>query len=224
MVPTVESFFQFPNVWIYLGYVGSWLTFFFMGFMGVLMVTNEYANKTLRQNIITGLTRKDYFLSKLYFMLAVSICATIYYVIWALILGFIHTDTIYLNTIMKNADYVYRFFLMSFGYLTIGFLIGLLVKRTGIALFLYLAYAMIIENIVRYAVHLKVTQHQSMKYYPMNALEDLAPIPFSDMAEGFAESNGFSIFLSPTEAVICAVIYTGLFLFLGWQKLQRGDL
>ena len=51
MIPSVESLYQFPNVWIYLGYVGNWLTFFFMGFMGVLMVTNEYANKTLRQNI-----------------------------------------------------------------------------------------------------------------------------------------------------------------------------
>ena len=224
MVPTVDSLFQFPGVWVYLGYLGNWLTFFFMGFMGVLMVTNEYSNKTMRQNIITGLTRKEYYLSKLYFILSICLVATLYYTFWCLVFGFTHTDTIYLNTVMKNADYFYRFFLMSLGYLSIGFLIGMLVKRTGIALFLYLAYAMIVENILRYGVHLKIANHKSMQYYPINAFEDLAPIPFSDMAEGFAEANEFSFFLSAPEAITCAMVYIGLFLFLGYRKLQKGDL
>ena len=223
-LPSIESLFQFPNVWIYLGYIGSWLTFFFLGFMGVLMVTNEYGNKTLRQNIITGLSRKQYFLSKLYFMLTISFCATAYYTIWCLLFGYIHTDTVYLNTVMKNADYVYRFFLMSFGYMTVGLLFGLLIRRTGIALFLYLAYAMIIENILRYAIHLRLTNNHSMHYYPMNALEDLVPIPFSEMAQGFTEENGFSFFLSPTEALVCVVIYTLLFLRFGYWRLEKGDL
>lgn len=223
-IPTVDSLFMFPNVWEWLGYIGSWLTFFFMGFMGVLMVTNEYSNKTLRQNIITGLSRKDYFLSKLYFILTVSICVTAYYTFWCLIFGFTHTDTIYLNTVLKNTDYIYRFFLMSMGYMSFGLFVGLLIKRTGIALFLYLAYVMIIENILRYAIHLQIFNHGSMRNYPMNAIEDLAPLPFSKMADGFTQENGFNFFLSPTEAVITTTIFTCLFLFLSYRKLQKGDL
>lgn len=223
-LPTIDSLFQFPNVWIWLGYIGSWLTFFFMGFLGVLMVTNEYSNKTLRQNIITGLSRKAYFSSKLYFILAVSFCVTIYYVICCLIFGFTHTDTIYMNTVLKNADYIYRFFVMSMGYMSLGLLIGLLIKRTGIALFLYLAYVMIIEKILRYAIHLQIFPHQSMKFYPVNSFSDLAPFPYAEAATGFAKEQGFDFFLSPTQAVITAVVFICIFLFLSYQKLQKGDL
>jgi len=223
-MPTPNSLFQFPNIWQWLGYIGSWITFFFMGFMGVLMVTNEYANKTLRQNIITGLSRTEYFLSKLYFILAVSISVTIYYTICCLILGFLHTDTVYLNTVMKNSHYIYHFFVMSTGYMSLGLLIGLLIKRTGIALFCYLAYVMIVEKIIRYAIHLQIFPHQSMKFYPINSFADLAPFPYSEMAAGFAKEQGFDFFLSPTEAIITAIVYTSLFLFLSYQKLQKGDL
>ncbi|MFT4760013.1 MAG: ABC-2 type transport system permease protein [Paraglaciecola sp.] len=223
-MPTVDSLFQFPNIWQWLGYIGSWLTFFFMGFLGVLMVTNEYSNKTLRQNIITGLSRTEYFLSKLYFILAISLCVTVYYTIWCLLFGFAHTETVYLNTALKNADYIYRFFLMSTGYMSLGLLIGLLIKRTGIALFLYLAYVMILEKIIRYAVHLQIFKHQSMKFYPVNSFSDLAPFPYTEMAADFAKKEGFDFFLSPMQAVITASVFVCLFLFLSYQKLQKGDL
>ena len=54
----VRDFFQFPTIWEWLGYFGNWMVFFVLGFLSVLMVTNEYNNRTLRQNIITGLDRK----------------------------------------------------------------------------------------------------------------------------------------------------------------------
>ena len=223
-IPTIDSMFQFPNVWQWLGYIGNWLSFFFMGFLSVLMVTTEYGNKTMRQNIITGLSRKDYFLSKLLFILTITTAVTVYYTLWCLLFGLTHTDTIYINTVLKNSDYIYRFFLMNLGYMSFGLFIGLLVKRTGIALFLYLAYIMIVENILRYGVHFQVAKHNSMRFYPMNALEDLTPFPFADMAAGFTRENGFDIFLSPTEAILTAIVYTALFLFLSYKKLQRGDL
>ena len=223
-IPSKDSIYMFPMIWQWMGYIGNWLTFFFLGFLGVLMVTNEYSNKTLRQNIITGLTRKEYFLSKFYFIVAVALFATLYYAFWCLIYGFMHTDTIYLNTVMKHADYVPRFFLMSFGYMSFGLLVGLVIKRTGIALFLYLAYIMIIESILRYAVHMKLFQHKSMHFYPMNALEDLAPPPYLEMADGFAENNGFDIMLSPNEAIIASLVYISLFLLGSYRLLQRNDL
>ena len=39
-------------------------------------------------------------------MLAISTCATAYYVAWCFIFGFGHTDTIYLNTIMGTHNIV----------------------------------------------------------------------------------------------------------------------
>ncbi|MCB0706520.1 MAG: ABC transporter permease [Saprospiraceae bacterium] len=221
---TPDTLFQFPTVFTFIGYAGNWLSFFFLGFFAVVLVTQEYSNKTLRQNIITGLSRTELFWSKANFLIVLSLAATIYYFIVCLIYGFIFSEAYYLSTITKNIDYIPRYFLMCLGYSSFGFLMGLLIRRTGIALFLYLSYVMFIELILRWVVHLKLFANKSMHFYPMNAIEDLAPVPFAEIAEDFQAENGFSFFLTPTEAMITSSVYIVLFLFLAHRLLMARDL
>ncbi|MEL6864695.1 MAG: ABC transporter permease subunit [Bacteroidota bacterium] len=222
-----DVFFMFPSVWAYLGYIGNWLCFFFFGFLSVISVTNEFANRTLRQNIITGLSRTDFFVAKFSFILAISFFATVYYMLVGGLIGFFNTETIYLSKVLQEAQLFPRYFLMCFGYMTIGLLIGLLIRRTGISLFIYLAYAMIFEKIIRYGIHYRyLVEDKSIHFYPINALSDLMPFnsPFNEMAKEFAEKNGFEIFLSPSEAAITSLIYIALFLGLAYRILARRDL
>ncbi|MEO1625616.1 MAG: ABC transporter permease [Bacteroidota bacterium] len=221
-----DMFFMFPAVWQYLGYVGNWLTFFVFGFIAVLTSTNEYHNKTLRQNVITGLSRREYFLSKTLFIVMMSLLATAYFVIWALLFGATHTETIYMSKVTQYAGLIPRYFLMVCSYMTIGFFISTIVRRTGISLFLYLAWAFFIERILRYAMHYQLLEGKSIHFYPINATSDLVPFntPLNKMAEGFMKENNFSIFLSPTEAVITTTVYLLLFLWLTHQMLQKRDL
>ncbi|MBK9014901.1 MAG: ABC transporter permease subunit [Saprospiraceae bacterium] len=219
------QFFHFPTVWNWLGYIGNWMVFFVLGFMAVLMITNEYSNRTLRQNVITGLHRDEFFKSKLIFMVVVALAATLYYALCAVVIGLLHVDdTLYFSTVFKNVDMVPRYWLMSMGYMSFGLLIGLLVKRTGIALFLYLAYAMVIESILRWVVHLYFFKNASMNFYPLNAMEDLAPLPVAEFADDLLKQNGFRMLLTPMEAVVASVIYTSLFLFLSYRRLKNSDL
>ncbi len=222
-LPSIDHLFMFPSVWEWLAYVGNWLSFFFLGFLGVLMVTNEHRNKTLRQNIITGISRKQYYLSKLSFIIGLCLAATIYYTLCALIFGFIHTETIYFNTITKDSQFIFRFFLMGMGYMSFGFLLGMLIRRTGIALFLYLTYVMVLEAILR-GIHFYFFKHGTMNYYPMNAIEDLAPFPVFRLADPFIEERGFDTCLSSTEAIILSSIYILLFLSLSYRRLMKADL
>ena len=101
-----DTFFRFPMVFSYLGYEGNWLSFFFLGFMGVLMITQEFSNRTLRQNIITGLSRSNYFWSKFYFIMAVSLGAALYYGLIAMLYGVTHTPTLYQSIIFQNIDFI----------------------------------------------------------------------------------------------------------------------
>lgn len=222
--PKVD-FFQFPTVWAWLGYIGSWMTFFVLGFLAVLMITNEYSNRTLRQNVITGLKRVEFFQSKLAFMIVMAFAATLYYAVCALVIGMLHVnDTMYFSTVFKNAVMVPRFWLMTMGYMSFGLLVGLLVKRTGIALFLYLAYAMVIETILRWVIHIFLFKNISMNFYPLNAMEDLAPLPFAEFADSLMKEQGFRMLLTPLEASIATVVYTSLFLFFSYKLLKKSDL
>jgi ABC-2 type transport system permease protein len=221
---TNEVFFMFPTVWQYLGYIGNWLCFFFFGFLAIIMVTTEYSNKTMRQNIITGLSRKQYFLSKFYFTVGISLFATLYFTLCALIIGFFNTEVIYWHKVWQYGDYIPRYFLMCLSYMTFGLLLGFLIRRTGLAMFLYLAYIMFVEQILRWGVHFQLFKHESMHFYPMNATEDLIPLPFTEMADEFISSYGFNIYIQPTAAMITVAIYVALFLFLAYNRIKSADL
>ncbi|MEZ4959604.1 MAG: hypothetical protein R2830_07295 [Saprospiraceae bacterium] len=215
--------YQFPTVWEWLAYVGNWMVFFVLGFLAVLLVTNEHAYRTLRQNVITGLHRSEFFQSKLLFMVAVALFATLYYALCALAIGLLNTETLYFDTVFKNWDLVPRYFLMSMGYMSFGLLVAVLVKRTGIALFVFLGYSMFLEPVLRYT-QLYFWKNQSMNFYPLNVFEDLCPFPFTRQADFFLKENGFYLFLTPAQAVIASTIYIAIFLFLSFRKLKTSDL
>jgi len=216
--------FHFPTVWDWLGYTGNWLVFFVLGFLGVLLITNEHTYRTLRQNIITGLHRREFLLSKVYFMLAICLAFTAYYSLCAIVIGSLHADTLYFTTIFLNWDMMPRYLLMCLGYMSFGLLVGVLVKRTGIALFVYLTYAMFLEPVLRWALHLRLLKNKSMNFYPLNSFEDLCPVPFTQQAESFLKENDFTMFLSPLEAVVSSCVYIALFIFIAYKRLENSDL
>lgn len=223
-IGTTDVLFIFPTVWEYLGYVGNWLSFFFLGFFAVVLITTEYGYRTFRQNIIDGLDRSSFFLAKIYFISFLAFAATLYYSGCALVIGYFNTDVIYLHKVFQNADLIPRFFLMCMGYMIFGLFLGFLVKRTGLALFLYLSYIMVLEPVLRWGVHGYFFRHASMHFYPMNAVEDLLPAPYTDVAEQFLQRYGFSLFLSPGEAMVTVLIYSALLLLISYRYIRRLDL
>jgi ABC-2 type transport system permease protein len=219
-----NQFYEFPTVWGYLGYTGNWLVFFFLGFMSVLLITMEFGTRTLRQNIITGLERSDIFKAKVIFIIAISAAATLYFALVGFTFGFLHTDVTSFSLVMRDTGIIGRYFLMCLSYMAFGFMIGLLIRRTGISIFLYFSYILFIERIIRWLIHFNIVRDKSMHFYPINATIDLVPVPISKQAEGFASENGFNLFLSPTEAVITTTIFMILFLLASWKLLQKRDL
>ncbi len=221
---TNEVLFIFPTVWEYLGYVGNWLSFFFLGFLAITTITSEYAYRTMRQNIIDGLDRRSYFFSKSAFITIIALIATFYYALCALTIGYFNTESIYWHKIWQNVDYLWRFFLMSLGYMSFGLLLGFLVKRTGVTLFLYFSYIMFIEVVLRWGVHYNLYQHPSMHYYPINAFADLIPEPFAPQADRFLQQAGFSLYLPPDQAVLFAIFYILIFFAIAFRRVLRADL
>lgn len=222
-IGTNEALFIFPTIWIYLGYVAHIVAFFLFGFLTIIIITSEYSYKTLRQNIITGLDRKTFFYSKFSFILAISFIATLYFILCGLVIGYVHTDLVKVQKVFQHSDYFYRFFLLCLGYMTLAAVIAFFVKRTGLALFLYFGYV-IGELVLRWGIHYNFFRHESMHYYPQNAIEDLIPFPFSNMADSFLKENGFNLFLSPNEAMVTTIIYTSLFLYFIYRYLQKANL
>ncbi len=218
--------YYFPSVWEWLAYIGNWLVFFIFGFMAVLLITNEHSYRTMRQNVIAGMQRSSWFWSKALFIIAISFGATLYYALCSISIGLIHGigDSIYLSTVFMNSGISIRFFLMCLGYMGFGMLIGILVKRTGIALFAFLGYCFFLEPVLRWVLHMRVFKHESMNYYPINIFEDLCPVPFAEMTDGFTNELGFKMFVDPSLAIVLATGYILLFGWIGFRRLKNVDL
>jgi len=129
-----------------------------------------------------------------------------------------------MSKVFQNIDYVPRYFLMCMGYMSFALLVGLLLKRTGFALFLYLLYVMVLESMIRYGIHTRFFDNKSMKFYPMNSVEDLAPFPFAKQADSLLEGSNGSLLLSPVEASITATVYIILMLGICYYLLTKRDL
>ncbi len=230
-----KGLYIFPAVWKYLGYLGNWMTFFCFGFLGVSLVTMEFANKTLRQNIITGMSRKSFFLGKIYIMVVISAFAALYYLVIGLIFGFVNTDYVMTSRVMEGFMILPRYFLMCFAYMIVAFTLGLLIRRSGIALFIFFTYSIMGEQILRYFVHHKISSlfnngngfNDAMNYYPINAIEDLVPLPMPKEANQMMQQaldKGYNFFLTPVEATFITLFYLTLFIGLAYYVFRKRDL
>ncbi len=226
MVLKTSDFFTFPTNWEWMAYAGNWLVFFFLGFIMMNMVTSEVGFKTMRQNIITGMTRSDYFLSKLYAALALGLGATLYYAICTLVIGFFHNDPYSFTNAFAEPEWLVRFFLMSMGYLSFALMVGFIIRRSGVAIFTYTCYILFIELMFKWMVHNRVFKDSStINYWPMNAVEDLTPLPLWKKVENIPVKDiNFDFLLTPTQAMIATSIYIVLFIGLAYWHFVKRDI
>ena len=60
-----QGIFNFPYIWHFNTFIAAFFKLFLL-LVIVSMMANEYSNKTLKQNLIDGLSKKEFILSKFY--------------------------------------------------------------------------------------------------------------------------------------------------------------
>ncbi len=130
--------FTFPDVWQTVAFISS-IFVFLPSVVVIMFITNEYAYKTHRQNIIDGWSRKNFMMAKMVDLLIVCLFATILYAITAFIIGSVNTTAPGRN-VWEGNQFIALFFLQIFSQLSIALLIALLVRKAFLALGMFLFY------------------------------------------------------------------------------------
>jgi ABC-type transport system involved in multi-copper enzyme maturation permease subunit len=86
-----QGIFNFPFIWHFNTYIAALLKFFLL-LVIVSMTANEYSYKTIKQNLIDGLSKKEFILSKFYMVVVFSAISTLFVFVISLILGLIFSD------------------------------------------------------------------------------------------------------------------------------------
>ena len=128
-----EGFFDFPLIWHFYTYISAFLKIF-LAIIIVSMMSNEYANKTLKQNLIDGLSKQEFMKSKFYTVLMFATISTVVVVLISLILGSIYAKEVSIALITTDLQFILAYFIKLVGFFTLCLFLGILIKRSAFAL------------------------------------------------------------------------------------------
>jgi ABC-2 type transport system permease protein len=205
--------FQFPEVWQTVTWVTGFLLFM-PGLLIIISITNEYSFKTHRQNIIDGLSRSQFIHVKMMIVAIIALVSTLVVFITAFIFGLAERGA---DISFANIDYVADFFVQALSYGFIALLIGVLFKRSGIAIGVFFLFATVIERMLSAATNHYIDG--AGDYFPIRASANLIPFPFLRPL--------VSHFIKPPETLyllICSAIYLAIYFFIIKRKFETDDL
>lgn len=166
------NFYNFPEVWNNTTYIASWFNLLLYVF-ALQIVTNEYQFRTMRQNIIDGLSPWQALGAKFLLMLLFSLCSTVFVGLVALVCGLTMSETHDQSQMFVHIEYLGYYFAQLMGFLSLALLIGNLVRKGGMAVMAFVAYILIAEPILRF----RFLPKEIGPYLPGSAIGGLVPNP-----------------------------------------------
>ncbi|MBN2275424.1 MAG: hypothetical protein JXR41_16320 [Bacteroidales bacterium] len=204
---------QFPDVWHNITYVAGFMKIVLAIYV-IISVCNEISYGTLRQNIMNGMSRGEFMISKFFLILLLSLSAMVFLLITGLAFGFIYTKNIELHEVIKYVEFLPAYFLQVTIYLLVAFLLALVIKRTGLTMGLLILYTYIVEPIIVFRIKTEWIKN----LFPLRSINNLIRFPFSKYllreTQDYVALQDFGI----------AMAYTALFIYLIYLALKKKDL
>ena len=227
-----QGIFNFPYIWHFNSYIAAILKLF-LAIVIVSMTANEYSNKTLKQNLIDGLSKKEFILSKFLTVVLFSLVSTLFVFGVSLLLGLIFSDYNELGIIFSDIEYLFAYFIKLIGFFSFCLFLGILVKRSAFALGFLLIWS-IVEGIVYGFLKWEMFRNSDladniMELFPLASMSNLIKEPFSRLGAvqsaasqlGEAFDKDYSVqFLT----VLIVLIWTCLFIYGSYAILKKRDL
>src|SRR5210317_2559898 len=104
-----QGIFNFPLIWHFNSFIAAFFKLF-LAVVIVSMISNEYSNRTLKQNLIDGLSKEEFIASKVIVVAVFSALSTLFVALISLILGMIYSDYTELSIVFQNYSFYYSIF------------------------------------------------------------------------------------------------------------------
>jgi ABC-type transport system involved in multi-copper enzyme maturation permease subunit len=213
--------FSFPEVWHSVAFFSS-LFLLLPAILVIMLICNEYSYKTNRQNVIDGWSRDQFIWSKLIDVVLVALIATITYFVVSLSFGLANSSAIEMHRWDEQLYYIPLFFLQTFSQLSIAFLLGFLLKRSFIALAVFIFYYALVDPIAAAYIKYKLELPKVARLMPMEMSDLLIPYPAfmrnldKDKYEGLLAGIG-------NQAIYTSIFTAGIW-FLCFYLYKKRDI
>lgn len=179
--PTIIPIYDFPDIWQNISWTGSIIKIL-ISFIVVISINNELTYNTMRQNIIDGLSKKEFILSKFSLILFLSGVCTLLLFGSGLITGFIYSSVKELKYVFDELEYLIAYFYQLVIFSMLAFLLTLIIKKTGFVIIILILYTSFVEpiatTIMKYADFAKEYTAWMVKFFPVYSINNLIDVPF----------------------------------------------
>ncbi len=231
-----QGIFNFPYIWHFNTFVASIFKFFLL-LVIVSMVANEYSYKTLKQNLIDGLSKKEFLLSKFYTVLVLALISTVFVFVTSLILGLVYSDFNEPAIIFSDLSYLVAFFVKLVGFFSFGLFLGMLIKRSAFAVGAMIVWA-IIEGMTKGMLYwqfrnvegsTQAAVDQVMQFFPLEAMSNLIKEPVTRLGAVKIVANQIGEHITKDYSVsllsiVIVLAWTAIFMLLSYRLLKKRDL
>ena len=228
--------FNFPFIWHFNTYIAAILKFF-LAIVIVSMMANEYSYGTLKQNLIDGMSKKEFILSKFLTVVLFALCSTIFVFVMSLILGYSFSSYTELGIVFSDLGYIVAFFIKLVGFFSFCLFLGIFVKRSAFALG-FLIFWFFVEKIsygiLKFEIFNGSKNNVSIidkiyQFFPLESMSNLIVEPFSRLSViknigtqiGVNDIKDYSVHLS---TIVVVLVWTVIFMLMSYKILRNRDL
>ena len=228
-----QGIFNFPYIWHFNTFFVAWFKLF-LAIVIVSMMANEYSNKTIKQNLIDGLSKKEFVLSKFLTVIMFALVSTIFIFVVSLILGLIYSDFNEVSIIFSDLEFILAYFLKLTGFFSFCLFLGVLVKRSAFALgFLFIWQ--ILELIAKVVCEQKLFGTKNgvadmvMGFFPLQSMYNLIeePITRLNVIQSAAKQLGADFKMDyhvEWYEMLIVIGWTLIFIYGSYALLKKRDL
>lgn len=228
-----QGIFNFPYIWHFNSWIAAWLKLF-LAIVIVSIMANEYTNRTLKQNLIDGLSKKEFLASKFLTVILFSAISTVFLFLVSLILGLFFSDYNEISIIFSDLEFIFAYFLKLVGFFSFCMFLGILIKRSAFALG-FLIFWQIIELLFRLISSLFKWKFdldfvdKIIPFLPLESMNNLINEPitrlnFIQSAANQLGENFQSDYAVHWYEALIVIVWTVIFVNLSYSLLKKRDL
>lgn len=227
-----QGIFNFPFIWHFNTYIAAILKIF-LAIVIVSMMSNEYSYRTLKQNLIDGLSKREFVLSKFITVIGYALISTVFVFIVSMILGLFFSDYNEIGIIFSDMEYLFAYFIKLLGFFAMCLFLGVWVKRSAFAIG-FLVIWWIAEGLIYLLLKFRLFKgtdiaEQVTQFFPLASMSNLIKEPFTRLGAVQSAANTLGEELTKTYNVhlldvAIVLIWTALFVYWSYRILKRRDL
>ena len=226
-----QGIFNFPYIWHFNAYIGAWFKIF-LAVVIVSMTANEYSNKTIKQNLIDGLSKREFLHSKWVMVLAFAGISTLFIFVVSLILGLTYSNYNEFSIIVQDLAYLVAYFIKLVAFFAFCLFLGTAIKRSAFALGFLGIWQMfegICYGLLRWKSPEWLDAETVYRFFPLNAMSNLVREPFSRLSavRNLADQVGEQMTKNTDVQLLDMLIVSAwcfIFYALTYRLLKRRDL